>query len=673
MIRPARRPLRKNRLGLSLALAGASLPLIALPAQADDIDDSVFELGAIVVQGDRELVNERGERITRAKALRKFNKQTVGEAAAMSPGVNLSRNSRNEDTLYVRGFDSRQVPLFLDGIPQYVPYDGYVDFGRFSTFDLAEIRVAKGSASLLYGPNIMGGAVNLVSRKPERQLEGNVSIGAATGDERTVSANLGSNQGDWYIQAGASYLDADSFPLGKGFQDHKATPTDTGSKRENAWRTDRKGSIKLGFTPNATDEYALSYSRQDGRKGNPVYTGTSTRGIRYWQWPYWDKDSLYFLSSTALSEHYTLKTRWYRDTYGNKLEAFTDATYTQALNNKSFPSIYDDTIYGAALELVGRQWAAHELRLAVNYKDDRHDEYNPNSPTEQYRDVTQSTALEDLIELNSRWFLRLGASYEVRETRKADGWPAGTAYATNGLIELSHFLPNDLEIYASGAIKTRMPTIKDRYSARMGRALPNPDLQPEQAKHLELGLRGESWAGGRGEAAVFYSLIDDAIQTGLVDSTACGGTVCDQAQNIGRARHRGVELSLEQSLGSQWQTGFSYTFLDRDNLDNRDNLLTNTPRQRLFGHLSFQPVRQWQWQTSAEAEDGRYVNFAGSGGRTYRKLSGYAVFNSKLAWTPDNHWLVEAGVRNLADRNYELADGFPMPGRVWFSNASYRF
>ena len=31
---------------------------------------------------------------------------------------------RNEKTLTVRGFDSRQVPLFIDGIPVYVPYDG---------------------------------------------------------------------------------------------------------------------------------------------------------------------------------------------------------------------------------------------------------------------------------------------------------------------------------------------------------------------------------------------------------------------------------------------------------------------------------------------------------------------------------------------------------------------
>lgn len=34
--------------------------------------------------------------------------------------------------------------LFLNGIHQYVPYDGYVGLGRFTTFDLAETRIAKG-------------------------------------------------------------------------------------------------------------------------------------------------------------------------------------------------------------------------------------------------------------------------------------------------------------------------------------------------------------------------------------------------------------------------------------------------------------------------------------------------------------------------------------------------
>lgn len=38
-------------------------------------------------------------------------------------------------------------------------------------------------------------------------------------------------------------------------------------------------------------------------------------GQRYWRWPYWDKESLYFLSSTQIGESNTIKTRVYEDKY----------------------------------------------------------------------------------------------------------------------------------------------------------------------------------------------------------------------------------------------------------------------------------------------------------------------------------------------------------------------
>ncbi len=176
----------------------------------------------------------------------------------------------------MRGFDARQVPLFIDGIPVYVPYDGYVDFDRFTTADLAAIQVAKGFSSVAYGPNALGGAINLISRKPTREIEGDVSLGFGDGNERTASANVGSNQGLWYVQAGASWIDSDEFRLSSDFE---PTPTEDGGGRENSYRTDDKLSLKLGLTPNATDEYALSYYRQEGEKGQPPSTDPSGRAL----------------------------------------------------------------------------------------------------------------------------------------------------------------------------------------------------------------------------------------------------------------------------------------------------------------------------------------------------------------------------------------------------------
>ena len=89
-------------------------------------------------------------------------------------------------------FQGVALGAFIDGIPVYVPYDGYVDFNRFSTADLSTIQVSKGFSSVAYGPNTLGGAINLVSRKPVAALEGDVSVGFTEGaGQRTQRGHPG--------------------------------------------------------------------------------------------------------------------------------------------------------------------------------------------------------------------------------------------------------------------------------------------------------------------------------------------------------------------------------------------------------------------------------------------------------------------------------------------------
>lgn len=644
--------------------AWLALGLLCGPAGAAD---GVFELGTVTVVGNRASGPDAGEARLSQQEITRHNADTVSDAARLLPGVSISPNGRNEQMIHVRGFDSRQVPVFVDGVPLYVPYDGYVDFGRFTTFDLAEIRVAKADASLLYGPNTLGGAINLVTRKPVKPFEGDARLGLGSGQMRKAALNLGGNQGTWYYQLGASYLDADSFPLPGGFKDYKAKPTDTGDNRQNAYRTDNRLSFKLGLTPNATDEYALGYVRQEGEKGNPVYTGKSTQqnAVRYWRWPYWDKDSVYFLNSTRIGSDNVLKTRLYHDTYANGLDMYKDAIYAR----HDPTSAYKDTSKGATIEWANYSLRNHELRFAAHYKVDEHDDAG-----KFYRDVTTSLVAEDRIALSERWRLTLGASHEKRDAKEVYFWPRGSADATNGLARLSYALaqPGD-EVYAVLSHKTRFPTIKDRYSARMGRALPNPDLRPEVANHIELGVSGQPWAGGKGQAALFHSRVNDQIQTVVVPSAACGGSTCDQAQNVGRTRNQGLELSLAQRLSIHWSANASYTYLQRTNLSNRSVTLVDTPRHRLFAAVSWLPVAQWELLATLEAEQGRTVSFAASGKSIYREPGGYAIAGLKAVWTPRKDMSLDFGVNNLGDKWYELADGYPMPGRSLFLNGTYRF
>lgn len=643
-------------LAVSTAAAQQSSP-------ASGEEPGVFELGTVEVRArapvQPDVLKLGGSLLTAARV------DTVSDAVRHLPGVSLTVNGRNETMLNVRGFDSRQVPVYVDGIPLYVPYDGYADFDRFTAFDLAQVSVAKAGASLLYGPNTLGGAVNLVTRRPTQSFEGDVRLGLATGGGRKAALNLGGKQDLWYYQVGASLLESDHFRLPKGFKDFKRQPTDTGKYRSNADRKDRRLSFKLGLMPNASDEYAVGYVRQRGEKGNPVYTGTSTarNATRYWRWPYWDKDSVYVLTSTRLDAGNVLKTRLYHDTYKNGLDMYRNASY--AAHDPT--SSYKDMSLGLSATWENHAFAAHALRLAAHYKVDRHDDEG-----RRYRDVTTSLVAADDIALNDRQRLTLELSHDQRDAKEVYQWPTGKTDATNGLIRFGQILgASGDEAYVLVAQRTRFPTIKDRYSARLGRALPNPDLKPELAHHLELGVQGALWQGAQGQAAIFYSRVRDQIQTMTVNSSSCGGTTCNQEQNVGRTRNQGLELSLVQQLERQWALNLGYTLLHRTNLSDRSIQLTDTPRHRLLAGVQWQPQERWTLRADVEAEQGRKVQFSGS--RQALALGGYGVVGLAARYQATRALDVDVGVSNLGDKWYQFSDGYPMPGRSYYLNVGYRF
>lgn len=661
------RPLPR-RPGARRRWLAAPLGCLLLGAGVGAHAQEAFQLGTVLVQGSQRPAAQDTEDVTTMQQIEQFNASTVGAAAALVPGVSMTRNSRNEDMITLRGFDQRQVPLFLDGVPLYVPYDGYPDLGRFWTTDLAEVRVAKGAASLLYGPNALGGAINLVTRKPVKAFEGDVRLGIASGSDRRGAVNVGGRQTMWYWQLGASYIEADTFPLSSDFQGNAVQRP---GNRDNAYRTDKKLSLKVALTPNAVDEYAIGYMAQRGEKGNPPYAGTAPgTSTRYWRWPYWDVDSLYFVGNTRLGDKHILKYRLHNDRYKNSILAYTNGSYSTELRNTSFPSQYDDSTTGASVELASYALPRQELRVAYHYKDDRHEETNPLSPDKSFKDVTTSLAAEDSIDLAPDWRLRLGLSHDSRDARHADAYATGRTSANNWLAELSHTVVPGSQVYASLARKSRFPTIKDRYSFRMGTAIPNPDLRPESSLNVELGLRGTPWTGATGHAALFYARIRDLMQNQIVPSTLCGTTICNQLQNIGDARHAGLELSLDQAIGRAWRTGLRYTYLVRTNLSNEAIPLIDTPRNRLFAYVDWAASEAVSLQATIEAESGRRITYGSAG---YARLAGYGVIGLKATWRVDKAVQIDVGASNLTDRDYALADGYPMPGRILYANAKYSF
>ena len=166
------------------------------------------------------------------EAMFTYNKGSLGQAVNILPGVVWaptgapsinSSGARAEGDIFVRGFDRFQVPLSIDGVRIYLPADNRIDMNRFLTPDLAEVQVAKGYVSVLNGPGGDGGAINLVSRKPTKEIELEGRSGAVfDGDLGSMGqwssyAYAGTRQKGYYAQLSGNIVDQDHFDLSNDF------------------------------------------------------------------------------------------------------------------------------------------------------------------------------------------------------------------------------------------------------------------------------------------------------------------------------------------------------------------------------------------------------------------------------------------------------------------------
>ena len=681
-------------------------------------DNTAFGLGQIIVTGVRPEGVAIGSDMLGQEAIYAFDRTSLDQAANLIPGVTSgnSGGSRNERLIFVRGFNRFQVPLTVDGIRVYLPADNRLDYGRFLTPDIAEVQVAKGYVSVLNGPDGMGGAINLVTRKPTKPLEiearGTLDLGRSVEYAGyNVFGLVGTRQDRWYAQASYARNFQDHWDLAGGFD---PTPIENGGHRDLSRTADWRVNAKIGFTPNDTDEYSLSYTRQEGTKLAPLHITDPIAAQRYWTWPAWNLDSVYFLSTTALGDRATLKTRIYRNSFYNLLRSFSTAAENTQVTPKAFNSPYHDNAYGGSAELAVDLTQADRFTLGAQYRRDEHNEAQqsfsattlPNGTTEpNQRDLeeTYSLAGENRLTLAPGLILTAGAGYDWRNLIKAEeyGAPLGTnpnttpgrlysypirnssAWSAQG--QLAWQIADATSVHASISSRARFPTIFERFSQRFGTSIPNPDLRPERATNYEIG-GSRAFGPLRAEGAIFYSRIDDAIVSFPTLAYSCTGSVAPpatgacprvslvQSRNLGTGKYYGGELSLSAQFSPRLAIGGNYTYTHRDLHDPSNAAFrpTDVPTHKAFLYADVAPIERLHIVPSLEIASKRWT-VTDIAPITYYRTGSYANAGLRVDLTIIGNITVGVGARNLFDANYVLVDGFPEPGRSFFASVRAKY
>ncbi|GAB5535903.1 MAG: hypothetical protein Rubg2KO_21520 [Rubricoccaceae bacterium] len=637
---------------MSIRLRSCALLLILwtppLAAQVADSSWSDRQLDEVVV---RDAESEAGtERIPVAGVLARAP-QHMADVARLIPSAVATTNSRGETLMYVRGVGERQTAVLLDGAPLTVPWDRRLDLALVPSGVVGRLDLVRGPASLTWGPNATGGALDLVPRalQSDGQLtEADMSTGvplrgrvAATHLRRT-GAWSGTVSVDGMVQEGAAL--ASSLPF---------------SQPDAALRTnsDRRAVSALGRVVGAPApgvEVAATLLHLNASQGVAPegHLNPETDRVRFWRIPDWDHTTLVVRAKTPLSRVGLDATAW-AGTFGQTIHAYEDATYARWAGGQRD---WDRTLGGrVVMETVGPAGALRGILwgLASTH---RQLELADGAATERFRETESRVAIEGETRLGPATAL-LGVSLDGFRPLEAGERTVGDGFQLVGLVARVEAPVLEGRVHAGVSRGGRFPTMRELYGQALGRFALNPDLSPETTWQAELGVRAE------GRRATGWATLFGRQTTGTIEQEvrADGRR---QRVNLGSSQAVGVEGGAAVRLGQSLRLDASATILGLEGETGEGTRVSLAERPERLGRLAITalPPQGWTWAVEALAT-GSAVSFVREGAV---ELPSSVVLGARLG----HRWVVGRGLvdvfahlDNATNAVHLPQAGLPAPGR----------
>jgi len=125
---------------------------------------------------------------------------------------------------------------------------------------------------------------------------------------------------------------------------------------------------------------------------------------------------------------------------------------------------------------------------------------------------------------------------------------------------------------------------------------------------------------------------------------------------------------VDVTAGSQLTFGGNYTALNRTI---RDALVPNlrptgVPTHKAFLYATWQPLRRLSVTPSLDAAGDRWSDVNPAPAFPFVRTGSYTLIDLSAQYTLAERFDVVAGLKNLRDQNFQLAWGFPQPGRTFY-------
>jgi outer membrane receptor for ferrienterochelin and colicins len=157
----------------------------------EKIQVTASRLGRIVTESATRTEIINGEEIQEKALMRPGN---ISMLVAETGGVRVQTTSPALGSANIRlqGLYGRYTQLLSDGLPLYGGQTASIGLLQIPPTDLANVEIIKGSASSLYGGSALGGVINLISRTPSDDYEGEVLVNVTSKSGQDITSYFAS-------------------------------------------------------------------------------------------------------------------------------------------------------------------------------------------------------------------------------------------------------------------------------------------------------------------------------------------------------------------------------------------------------------------------------------------------------------------------------------------------
>lgn len=569
------------------------------------------------------------------KDFESWNTHNVAEALSQSVGMNIQVGaSRGGANVWVRGFKQRDIQVLLDGIPISSAYEGDLDLNEVAIDNITKIKMIKGTPSVVYGANAMGGVIDIIPKTAfnTNSKHGVIEIGEHLA--RLFRASFGGQNKILNYFISANYEESNGYSLSHSFS---IARNEDGGLRENSDYSRKSFFVHLNSQTQPIGNYSFFFNFSNNERGFPPEVGiTNPDYLR-------NESTRQTIGLVNRFSFLPISARFFYNLYRGEMAYYTDSTYSEI---ELVDEAKDHSIGGSLYSnlLISKD---NILILNLSLKDDVYEGADKLEDLNKPKVSTYTIAAENELSIKDRLFISVGGIFcLVRQAHNDE-----STSVLNPQIVVGYEIKKNVVAHVSVAQRTRFPTLRELFRKRYG----NPNLKEQKATNYEIGIRLANSGKIQADLTFFLNNLYDLIERKSQKSIY---------ENLQMATLKGIEFSSGGWLSNDFFGRIGYTLLEGEEIlpENISRPLRNRPRHSAAIELRY----KFPFNIILNL-NGIYVAeiFEYDVNENIYCLPNYILLNTKVSQRLLRIMDAYVAFSNITDSNYEHRLGFPREGRTW--------